>query len=115
LEGQLETATQDFNFLNDMLKEQLPYFFQLRSHFIDPIFQAFYNVQIKIYLSMWQRIHQIVEENPDHFETIQYGIQDGYEARQQSFNAREALEHLELLEKNGKSWRGGMCTTIIIF
>jgi hypothetical protein len=56
---------------------------------------------------MWQRIHQIVEENPGHFETIQYGIQDGYQARQQNFNAREVLEQTELLEKSGKSWRGG--------
>lgn len=90
-----------------MLKEQLPYFFQLRSHFIDPIFQTFYSLQVKIYLSMWQRIHQVVEENPGHFETIQYGIQDGYQARQQNFNAREVLEQTELLEKSGKSWRGG--------
>jgi len=106
LEGQLETATQDYSYLNEMLKEQLPYFFQLRSHFIDPIFQTFYNLQVKIYLSMWQRIHNMVEENPGHFETLQYSVQDGYQARQQSFNAREALEQLELLEKGGKAWRG---------
>ncbi|KAG2176568.1 hypothetical protein INT44_007231 [Umbelopsis vinacea] len=111
LETQLETATEDFNFLNDMLKEQLPYFLQLRSHFIDPIFQAFYNLQVKIYLSMWQRIHQVVEENPGHFETVQYGIQDGYQARQQNFNAREVLEQTELLEKSGKSWRGATGTS----
>ena len=98
-----------------MLKEQLPYFFQLRSHFIDPIFQAFYNLQVKIYLSMWQRIHQIVEENPGHFETIEYGIQDGYQARQQNFNAREVLEQTELLEKSGKSWRGGNVDLIAMY
>lgn len=55
---------------------------------------------------MWQRIHNMVEENPGHFETLQYSVQDGYQARQQSFNAREALEQLELLEKGGKAWRG---------
>jgi hypothetical protein len=57
---------------------------------------------------MWQRIHNIIEENPSHFETVQYGIQDGYQARQQNFNARETLEQLELLQKGGKSWRGSM-------
>jgi hypothetical protein len=39
---------------------------------------------------------------------VQYGIQDGYQARQQNFNARETLEQLELLQKGGKSWRGSM-------
>jgi amphiphysin len=91
-----------------MLKEQLPYFFQLRSHFIDPIFQTFYSLQVKIYLSMWQRIHELIEQNPDHFETLEYGIEDGYQARMQNFNAREQLEQLELLAQGGKQWKGGM-------
>ncbi|KAG2180997.1 hypothetical protein INT43_008579 [Umbelopsis isabellina] len=111
LEGQLQTATQDYDYLNDMIKQQLPYFFQLRSHFIDPIFQAFYTLQVKIYLSMWQRIHELIEQNPDHFETLQYGIEDGFQSRMQNFNAREQLEQLDLLAQGGKQWKGATSTS----
>lgn len=56
---------------------------------------------------MWQRIHELIEQNPEHFETLQYGIEEGYQSRMQNFNAREQLEQLELLAQGGKQWKGG--------
>ena len=40
-ENDVEVATQEFNYFNDLLKEELPQLFRLERDFIQPLFQSF--------------------------------------------------------------------------
>lgn len=48
-ENNVEIATQEYNYFNDMLKEELPKLFQLEADFIRPLFQSFYYMQLNIF------------------------------------------------------------------
>lgn len=55
-EGDVETATQDFNYFNDLLKDELPKLFQLEREFIQPLFQSFYYMQLNIFYTLHDRM-----------------------------------------------------------
>ena len=56
LEGELEQATQDFNYFNDLLKDELPKLFALEQEFIRPLFQSFYYMQLNIFYTLHERM-----------------------------------------------------------
>jgi amphiphysin len=56
LEGELEQATQDFNYFNDLLKDELPKLFHLEQEFIRPLFQSFYYMQLNIFYTLHERM-----------------------------------------------------------
>jgi len=43
-ETEVENATQEFNYFNDLLKDELPKLFTLEREFIRPLFQSFYYI-----------------------------------------------------------------------
>src|ERR1700738_3757972 len=51
-ENALEAATQDYNYFNDMMKEELPTLFALEAEFIRPLFQNFYYMQLNIFYTL---------------------------------------------------------------
>jgi amphiphysin len=55
-EGDVETATQDFNYFNDLLKDELPKLFRLEQDFIKPLFQSFYYMQLNIFYTMHSKM-----------------------------------------------------------
>ncbi|KAG1062891.1 hypothetical protein G6F42_027316 [Rhizopus arrhizus] len=58
VQSQLDTATQDYEYLNNALKEQLPAFFQMLFQLIQPIFEHMYNLQCKIYAGGWLQLEK---------------------------------------------------------
>ncbi|KAH7326241.1 BAR domain-containing protein [Stachybotrys elegans] len=56
LEGEVEQTTQDFNYFNDLLKDELPKLFQLEQEFIRPLFQSFYYMQLNIFYTLHERM-----------------------------------------------------------
>ncbi|CAO3600322.1 unnamed protein product [Absidia cylindrospora] len=103
-ETELETATQDYEYLNNMLKEQLPHYFQLQSYFIQPVFENLYQVQAKIYGIIYSRYYELMNTNPHHFVTSQMGIEDGFEYRKSQYDVRAEMENMDLLKAGGKAW-----------
>lgn len=57
-EGDVEQATQDFNYFNDLLKDELPKLFTLEQQFIQPLFQSFYYMQLNIFYTLHERMQR---------------------------------------------------------
>ncbi|KAH9900175.1 BAR domain-containing protein [Xylariomycetidae sp. FL2044] len=55
-ETDVEQATQDFNYFNDLLKEELPKLFALERQFIQPLFQSFYYMQLNIFYTLHEKM-----------------------------------------------------------
>ncbi|KAL2157093.1 hypothetical protein VTH06DRAFT_7008 [Thermothelomyces fergusii] len=59
VENELEQATHDFNYYNDLLKEELPKLFELERQFIQPLFQSFYYMQLNIFYTLHERMQRM--------------------------------------------------------
>ncbi|KAI1762045.1 BAR-domain-containing protein [Hypoxylon sp. FL1150] len=55
-ESDVEQATQEFNYFNDLLKEELPQLFRLEAQFIKPLFQSFYYMQLNIFYTLHEKM-----------------------------------------------------------
>ncbi|KAL2127020.1 hypothetical protein VTI74DRAFT_11468 [Chaetomium olivicolor] len=58
-ENDVEQSTQEFNYFNDLLKEELPKLFALEREFIQPLFQSFYYMQLNIFYTLHERMQQV--------------------------------------------------------
>jgi amphiphysin len=58
-EADVEQATQDFNHFNELLKTELPKFFDLEREFIKPLFQSLYFLQLNIFYTMHERMQNL--------------------------------------------------------
>lgn len=58
-ENNVEQATQDYNYHNELLKEQLPELFRLEREFIVPLFQSFYYMQLNVFYTLHERMQSI--------------------------------------------------------
>ncbi|KAF2278861.1 reduced viability upon starvation protein [Westerdykella ornata] len=58
-ENDVEQATQDFNYFNDLLKDELPKLFRLEREFIKPLFQSFYYMQLNVFYTLHERMQRI--------------------------------------------------------
>jgi hypothetical protein len=64
LEQDFEMATNEYDYINNALKQDLPRFMQLSSHFIDPLFNSFFYMQYVVnfhlcYLLALSNVQQI--------------------------------------------------------
>ncbi|KAI8584386.1 hypothetical protein K450DRAFT_219612 [Umbelopsis ramanniana AG] len=106
LESQLDIATQDYEYLNGIIKEELPRIIQLRTSLVDPMFQEFYFLQCQIYGMLLARMQEVISTNGLHFETLTMGVEEGFNERLNKFNARTELEESGLLKQGGRAWLG---------
>jgi amphiphysin len=58
-EAEVEQATQEFNYFNDLLKNELPRLFALERDFIQPLFQSFYYMQLNVFYTLHERMQSI--------------------------------------------------------
>jgi amphiphysin len=58
-EADVEMATQEFNYYNDLLKKELPQLFQLEREFIKPLFLSFYYMQLNIFYTLHEKMQHI--------------------------------------------------------
>lgn len=55
-ENDVEQATQEYNYYNDLLKDELPKLFTLEAEFIRPLFQSFYYMQLNVFYTLHERM-----------------------------------------------------------
>lgn len=55
-ENDVEQATQEFNYYNDLLKDELPKLFTLEREFIRPLFQSFYYMQLNVFYTLHEKM-----------------------------------------------------------
>ncbi|KAL3953120.1 hypothetical protein ACCO45_013063 [Purpureocillium lilacinum] len=86
-EGDVEQATQDFEYFNDLLKDELPKLFTLEREFIQPLFQSFYYMQLNIFYTLHERMQRcdigyfdLTREIEEAFEEKRGDIQEQAEA-----------------------------------
>ena len=58
-ENDVEQATQDFEYFNDLLKDELPKLFALEAEFIRPLFQSFYYMQLNVFYTLHEKMQGI--------------------------------------------------------
>lgn len=58
-EADVELATQEFEYYNDLLKNELPKLFALEREFIAPLFNSFYYMQLNIFYTLHERMQNI--------------------------------------------------------
>jgi amphiphysin len=58
-ENDVEQATQEFNYFNDLLKDELPKLFALEREFIRPLFQSFYYMQLNVFYTLHEKMQGI--------------------------------------------------------
>ncbi|KAI8078265.1 uncharacterized protein B0P05DRAFT_579510 [Gilbertella persicaria] len=104
IQAQLDTATQDYNYLNDMLKTELPRFFEMKTAFFQPVFEHLFNMQARIYGIIYARCYELLNQNLETFQTHTMGIEEGFNWRKQQRDARAEYENLDLLKSGGKAW-----------
>jgi hypothetical protein len=94
-ENALEAATQDYNYFNDMLKEELPTLFALEAEFIRPLFQNFYYMQLNIFYTLNEKMSAM---QIDYFD-FTVDIEEQYEAKRG--DVKEQAEALSIVHFKG--------------
>lgn len=98
-ENDVEQSTQDFNYYNDLLKEELPKLFELEREFIRPLFQSFYYMQLNVFYTLHERMQQI---DIGYFN-LQLDIEEGFEAKRGDIKEQaEALSITKFKTIGGK-------------
>ncbi|KAI9477874.1 MAG: hypothetical protein EXX96DRAFT_568562 [Benjaminiella poitrasii] len=104
VQAQLETATQDYEYLNNMLKEQLPVFLSLLRALTQPIFESLYQLQTQVYGMIYARCYELIKANEGHFVTHTMSVDEGYQWRKTQFDAQAEIQNTDLLKSGGKAW-----------
>ncbi|GAA5804817.1 hypothetical protein HPULCUR_010325 [Helicostylum pulchrum] len=81
LKIQFETAQQDYNYYNDMLKDDLVKFLNLTQCFIEPVLISFYNIQCRVFAGFYGRVHEVIQHNQEMVPTLHLSIETGYTTR----------------------------------
>ena len=58
-ESDVEQATQEFEYFNDLMKDELPKLFALEAEFIRPLFQSFYYMQLNVFYTLHEKMQGI--------------------------------------------------------
>jgi amphiphysin len=90
-EADVEQATQDFNYFNELLKQELPKFFDLERQFIKPLFTSLYYLQLNIFYTLHERMQNL---NIDYFDTTT-DVEEGFEKRYEEY--REQVDALSIV------------------
>lgn len=61
------------------------------------------------------RLQEVISTNGAHFETLNMGVEEGFQERLRQFNARNELEESALLKQGGRAWLGGQCRFVASF
>ncbi|KAH7399974.1 reduced viability upon starvation protein-like protein [Cadophora sp. MPI-SDFR-AT-0126] len=87
-ENDVEQATQEFNYFNDLLKDELPKLFALEREFIRPLFQSFYYMQLNVFYTL----HEKMQGCDIGYFNLQLDVEEGFEAARGDIQERaEAL------------------------
>ncbi|KIK99910.1 hypothetical protein PAXRUDRAFT_822182 [Paxillus rubicundulus Ve08.2h10] len=79
LEQDFEIATNEYDYINNALKQDIPRFMQLATRFIDPLFHSLYYMQLNIYYLFLDKMHSFAEGRYDVTNCPGSQIQSDYE------------------------------------
>ncbi|KAF8213722.1 hypothetical protein K438DRAFT_1957075 [Mycena galopus ATCC 62051] len=98
LEQDFELATNEYDFLNNALKTDLPRFMMLSTQFIDPLFSSFFYMQLNIFYLILEKMNGFAEENKyDITTTSGSQIANDYESKRS--DAWSTIEDLNITKR----------------
>ncbi|KIO07456.1 hypothetical protein M404DRAFT_137041 [Pisolithus tinctorius Marx 270] len=97
LEQDYEVATNEYDYINNTLKQDLPRFMQLATHFIDPLFHSFYYMQLNIYYLFLEKLNTFAEGRYDVSTVPGSQIQSEYENKRT--DAWSQIEDLNITKR----------------
>lgn len=90
-ENDVEQATQEFNYFNDLLKDELPKLFLLEAEFIRPLFQSFYYMQLNVFYTL----HEKMQGMQISYFNLKLDVEEAFEAKRG--NVQEQAEALAIV------------------
>ena len=90
-ENDVEQATQDYEYFNNLLKDELPKLFALEAEFIRPLFQSFYYMQLNVFYTLHEKMQAI---NIGYFN-LSLDIEEAFERKRG--NVQEQAEALSIV------------------
>lgn len=91
VENDVEQATQEYNYYNDLLKDELPKLFTLEAEFIKPLFQSFYYMQLNVFYTLHERMQGL---NIGYFD-LTSDVEEAFERKRG--NVKEQAEQLSIV------------------
>jgi amphiphysin len=76
-EADVQIAQEEYDYYNNMLKEELPILFQLEAQFVQPLFVSFYFMQLNIFYTLYNRFEDM---KIPYFE-LNSDIEEAFEAK----------------------------------
>lgn len=99
-EADVEQATQEYEYFNELLKDELPKLFTLEREFIQPLFQSFYYMQLNVFYTLHEKMQTI---DIGYFN-LTLGIEEAFEAKRGDVQEQaEALTIVHFKTTGGKS------------
>ncbi|KAL1960620.1 hypothetical protein VTO42DRAFT_7199 [Malbranchea cinnamomea] len=98
-ENDLEQATQEYNYYNDLLKDELPKLFALEAEFIKPLFQSFYYMQLNVFYTLHEKMQGL---NIGYFD-LSSDVEEAFERKRGDVKERaEALSIVHFKTTGGR-------------
>ncbi|KAG5646869.1 hypothetical protein DXG03_001945 [Asterophora parasitica] len=98
LEQDFEQATNEYEYINTALKQDLPRFMQLSSQFIDPLFNSFFYMQLNIYYLILEKMNAFADDAKYDITNVPGAqIQQDYETKRT--DAWEVIESLNIIKR----------------
>jgi amphiphysin len=91
-ENDVEGATQEYNYYNDLLKDELPKLFELEREFIRPLFQSFYYMQLNVFYTL----HEGMQGCDIGYFNLSLGVEEAFEMKRGDI--RERAEALSIVK-----------------
>ena len=102
-ENDVEQATQDYEYFNNLLKDELPKLFALEAEFIRPLFQSFYYMQLNVFYTLHEKMQAI---NIGYFN-LSLDIEEAFEMKRGDVQEQaEALSIVHFKTAGGVKPRG---------
>jgi len=103
-ESDVEQATQDFNYFNDLLKDELPKLFELEAEFIRPLFQSFYYMQLNVFYTLHDKMQAI---NIGYFD-LTLDVEAAYEKKRGDIKEQAEALSIVHFKATGGLKKGGV-------
>ncbi|KAJ6569581.1 hypothetical protein B0H19DRAFT_1209479 [Mycena capillaripes] len=98
LEQDFELATNEYDFLNNALKTDLPRFMTLSTQFIDPLFSSFFYMQLNIFYLILEKMNGFAEETKYDITNVP-GSQIARDYEEKRSDAWSAIEDLNITKR----------------
>jgi len=98
LEQDFEIATNEYEYINTALKQDLPRFMILATHFIDPLFNSLFYMQLNIYYLILEKMSSFADQAKYDISN-RAGAQIAQEYEEKRTDAWSIIENLNIIKR----------------